>query len=130
MPGGYGFVQLKVYQLGTAQTRWTICRANQHPRMKLVSTPTVGAGVSGAYCINTTGGAGAHWTCEHDDGRDAATTLGCDVDNTFYDWTLSTTKDNYIFEADEDVIVYASTAAGNGADCAVVTCFFQYLSSD
>jgi hypothetical protein len=134
LPVGYGFIQTQLYHLGTGVVRYIVLKANQHPRVQLITTPTVGgdanAGTSGAYCINTTGGAGAHWTCEHSDGRNAATTLGVDTDNNFYPWTLDTTKDNNIFEADEDIIMLAHTAAANGADCSLVCCSFQVMSSD
>ena len=107
--------------LGTGTTRIKIIEGGRHPRMRL--NPLAGA--SGSLCVATTGGAGAHISIEHDDGRDAATQVtGNDTLNTWYDFSLTTTKDDDIFEADEDVYALPGSAAGNAADACLVMAQF------
>ena len=122
---GYTFLNVSMYHLGTGQTRYTVVPANMHPKMKLLDT----AQCSGVHCL-VTAGAGPHMTCEHDDGRDAGTAAGADTANTFYAWTLSTTKGDDVFEADEPVIVFAATAGGAATDAVVVNLHFQVLQDD
>lgn len=107
--------------LGTGTTRVKAIEGGKHPRMRL--NPLAGA--CGTFCI-ATAGAGAHISVEHDDGRDAATqATGNDTANTWYNFTLTTTKDDDIFEADEDVFVLAGTAAGDAADACLIFLQFQ-----
>ena len=112
--------------LGTGTTRVKIIEGGKHPRMRL--NPL--AGGSGSLCLAVTA-AGAHISIEHDDGRDAATqATGNDVLNTWYDFTLTTTKDDDIFEADEDVYALPGTAAGAGTDACLVMAQFIAVKED
>lgn len=133
---GYGYVEVLGYIIGKSTLRKTLIRGGMHPRMKLLTSkqntgldkdtgPTEDASFVKA---EVTGGAGAHITIEHNDGRDAGVALGADAVTSVYPFAVGSTNiGDDIFEADEDVIYYASAAAGADTDAALVVAKFEVL---
>ena len=103
-------------------TSVTLFAAHEHPRMKL--NPLTDA--SGVFCLETAG-TDIAVTVEHDDGRNAGVSAAGATANEWYNWTIDATEDNDIFEEDEPVIAYPSTAGTTGSSV-IVFAQFEVLS--
>lgn len=133
---GYGFVEVIGAIVGKSAVRKVLVAGGKHPRMRLLTATvntaldkTTGPSADASFVLGlVSAGAGAHITIEHNDGRDAGVALGADAVHSIYPFGPGSTNiGDDVFEADEDVIYFASAAAGADLDAALIVAKFEVL---
>ena len=133
---GYGYVEAIGHILGKSVVRKALIKGGMHPRMRLLTALSgtaldkdTGPSEEASYAVaSVSGGGGAHITIEHVDGRDAGVCEGLDAVSKMNPFIAGATNvDDDIFEADEDVVYFASAAAGADADAAMIVAKFEVL---
>lgn len=140
---GYTLIESVHALLGVGANPVVAIRGGTHPKMRLLvsgddtalgvgATDAPSGAVSFALAL-VANVAGAEITVEHANGMDAATTLGNDAISTVYPFKATAKSaivdnDALIFEANEDVMLIASVAAGGADDSTLVVLKFEVVN--